>query len=167
MACAGTAQGGATWPAGKPRLPPVPRHNSRPPGTPAWPRYCAGTPTTSRTRQSCRRCGAARRRRRYDRARSRPGGFDSEAVRGAMTTRVVSLTPTPDPGDTLLLDGRPTVVLYRLPGRNPPVRVTGDLPCGTCQAPVRYDTSRCQWWCPSCSRLCWRPLLWQRTHKEP
>ncbi len=67
-----------------------------------------------------------------------------------MTTRVVSLTPTPDPGDTLLLDGRPTVVLYRLPGRNPPVRVTGDLPCGTCQSPVRYDAVRCRWWCPSC-----------------
>ena len=48
-----------------------------------------------------------------------------------MVTRVVSLTPAPDPGDTLLLDGRPAVVLHllpKLPGRRPAVRAAFDLP---------------------------------------
>ena len=71
-----------------------------------------------------------------------------------MTARVVSVTPAPDPGDTLLIDGRPAVVLYRLPavpGRPPAARVTADLPCGTCEAgPLRYDALRRRWRCPSC-----------------
>ena len=62
-----------------------------------------------------------------------------------MTIRVVRLTPAPDPGDTLLIDGRPAVVLVRLPakpGRQPAVRITADLPCGTCEAaPLRYDAT--------------------------
>ena len=71
-----------------------------------------------------------------------------------MTARVVSVTPAPDPGDTLLLDGRPHMVLHRLPklpGRRSAVRVTDDLPCGACEAaPLRYDAPRRRWWCPSC-----------------
>ena len=59
-----------------------------------------------------------------------------------MVTRVVSLTPAPDPGDTLLLDGRPAVVLHllpKLPGRRPDVRAAFDLPCGACDTPLTYD----------------------------
>ena len=57
-------------------------------------------------------------------------------------SRVVSLTPAPEPGDTLLLDDLPHVVLHRLPklpGRRPAVRVTADLPCGICEARLAYD----------------------------
>ena len=70
-----------------------------------------------------------------------------------MVTRVVSLTPTPDPGDTLLLDGRPAVVLHllpKLPGRRPAVRAAFDLPCGACDTPLTYDAPWRRWWCPSC-----------------
>ena len=70
-----------------------------------------------------------------------------------MVTRVVSLTPAPDPGDTLLLDGRPAVVLHllpKLPGRRPAVRAAFDLPCGACDTPLTYDAPWRRWWCPSC-----------------
>lgn len=69
----------------------------------------------------------------------------------------------PDPGDTLLIDGRPVVVLARLPatpGRKPAVRVTADLPCGACEAaPLRYDAQRRRWWCPECRRAYDREAL--------
>ena len=58
-----------------------------------------------------------------------------------------------DPGDTLLLDGRPAVVLHllpKLPGRRPAVRAAFDLPCGACDTPLTYDAPWRRWWCPSC-----------------
>lgn len=80
-----------------------------------------------------------------------------------MTTRVVSLTPAPDPGDTLLIGGRPVVVLHRLPkvsGREPAARVTADLPCGACEAaPLRYDALRRRWRCPACRQAYDREAL--------
>lgn len=76
---------------------------------------------------------------------------------------MVSIAPAPDPGDTLLIDGRPAVVLARLPatpGRKPAVRVTVDLPCGACEAaPLRYDAPRRRWWCPECRQAYDRAAL--------
>ena len=69
------------------------------------------------------------------------------------TSRVVSVTPAPETGETVLLDGLPHVVLHRLPklpGRRPAVRVTAGLPCGICAAPLAYDEARHGWRCPSC-----------------
>ena len=70
-----------------------------------------------------------------------------------MTTRVVSFDRPPDPGDTLLVDGKPHVVLFRLPklpGRQPAVRVTPDLPCGACEQPLCYDAPARRWRCSGC-----------------
>ena len=66
------------------------------------------------------------------------------------------------PGETRLLDGRPAVVLYllpKLPGRRPAVRAAFDLPCGACEAPLRYDAPRRQWWCSGCSTVYDREAL--------
>ena len=67
-----------------------------------------------------------------------------------------------DPGDTLLFDGRPAVVLHllpKLPGRRPAVRAAFDLPCGACEAPLRYDAPRRQWRCSGYSTVYDREAL--------
>ena len=45
------------------------------------------------------------------------------------------------------------VVLRLLPhlrGRPPAARLTPDLPCGTCEAPLRYNALRRRWFCTEC-----------------
>ena len=69
-----------------------------------------------------------------------------------MTTHVAPVLPRARPDDTVLVDGRPEVVLHLLPhlhGRPPAARPTADLPCGTCEEPLRYDALRRRWRCPS------------------
>ena len=70
-----------------------------------------------------------------------------------MTTHVAPVPPQARPGDTVLVDGRPEVVLRLLPhlrGRPPAARLTADLPCGTCEEPLSYDALRRQWRCSEC-----------------
>ncbi|MCY4482823.1 MAG: hypothetical protein OXC12_08115 [Spirochaetaceae bacterium] len=70
-----------------------------------------------------------------------------------MTTHVAPVPPQARPGDTVLVDGRPEVVLRLLPhlrGRPPAARLTSDLPCGTCEEPLSYDALRRQWRCSEC-----------------
>ena len=60
----------------------------------------------------------------------------------------VLMRPTPEPGDTLLVDGRPAVVVALLPGRHrrdATARYAHDLPCSRCGAPLGYCTAL-QWW---------------------
>lgn len=55
-----------------------------------------------------------------------------------MTTRVAPVPPQARPGDTVLVDGRPEVVLRLLPhlrGRPPAARLTAALPCAAGRAP--------------------------------
>ena len=62
-----------------------------------------------------------------------------------MTARVAPVPPPARPGDTVMVDGHPMVVLRLLPhlrGRPPAARLTPDLPCGTCEAALRYDALR-------------------------
>ena len=70
-----------------------------------------------------------------------------------MTFRVVLLVPAPEPGDSVLVDGRPHVVVALLPHqatRRPAARVSPDLPCGVCDTALEYDPTRGHWWCPVC-----------------
>ena len=70
-----------------------------------------------------------------------------------MTARVAPVPPQARLGDTVLVDGHPMVVLHLLPhlaGRPPAARLTSDLPCGACEAPLRYDALRRRWRCSEC-----------------
>ena len=70
-----------------------------------------------------------------------------------MTARVAPVPPPARPGDTVMVDGHPMVVLRLLPhlrGRPPAARLTPDLPCGTCEAALRYDALRRRWCCTEC-----------------
>ena len=74
-----------------------------------------------------------------------------------MTSRVISVADLSHEaqaaGATVRVDGQYFVVLHvlpRLPGRRPAMRVSGDVPCGTCDAPLRYDRRRGGWRCPKC-----------------
>ena len=71
-----------------------------------------------------------------------------------MTSHIVSVLPQARPGDTVLVDGRPMIVLDLLPlihGRPPAARMTSDLPCGTCEDPLHYDAlRRRRWRCSEC-----------------
>ena len=70
-----------------------------------------------------------------------------------MTARVAPVPPPARPGDTVMIDGHPMVVLRLLPhlrGRPPAARLTPDLPCGTCEAALRYDALRRRWCCTEC-----------------
>ena len=70
-----------------------------------------------------------------------------------MTARVAPVPPQARPGDTVMVDGHPMVVLRLLPhlrGRPPAARLTPDLPCRTCEAPLRYDALRRRWCCTEC-----------------
>ena len=70
-----------------------------------------------------------------------------------MTARVAPVPPPARPGDTVMVDGHPMVVVRLLPhlrGRPPAARLTPDLPCGTCEAALRYDALRRRWCCTEC-----------------
>ena len=72
------------------------------------------------------------------------------------------LHPAPDPGDTLLLDGVPVVVLCRLArttaGHSTATRVTPDLPC-SCGETLAYVAALSCWRCPRCSTAYRRSAL--------
>ena len=65
----------------------------------------------------------------------------------------VVMRPAPELGDTLLVDGRPAVVVALLPGRHRhqvTARCAYDLPCGQCGTPLSYNGGH-QWWqCSGC-----------------
>ena len=74
-----------------------------------------------------------------------------------MTSRVVSVADLPQAaqaaGATVRVDGRYFVVLHilpRLPGRRPAARISDDVPCGTCDAPLCFDRRAARWRCPKC-----------------
>ena len=72
---------------------------------------------------------------------------DGEAV----TIGVVNMRPAPELGDTLLVEGRPAVVVSLLPDRHRhEARYAYDLPCGRCGTPLSYSVAH-QWWrCSVC-----------------
>ena len=75
------------------------------------------------------------------------------SVEARMTTYVASVLPQVRPGDTVLVDGHPMVVLHLLPhhrGQPTAARLTSDLPCGTCEGPLCYDALRRRWRCSEC-----------------
>jgi len=85
-----------------------------------------------------------------------------------MTTRVVPV-PRCEPGDTVMVDGRPHLVLFHLPrlaGRPLAARVTHDPPCRLCEAPLRWELPRRTWCCPDCHDTPTREHLqeWCREH---
>ena len=70
-----------------------------------------------------------------------------------MTTRMVPV-PRCEPGDTVMVDGVPALVLFLLPrlaGRPLAARVTHDPPCRLCEAPLRWELPRRTWYCTECS----------------
>ena len=70
----------------------------------------------------------------------------------AVTIGAVLMRPTPELGDTLLVAGRPAVVVSLLPGRRRhevTARCAYDLPCGRCGTPLSYNAAH------RCAR-CWR-----------
>ena len=63
------------------------------------------------------------------------------------------MRPAPELGDTLLVDGRPAVVVSLLPGRHRhevTARYAYDLPCGRCGTPLSYSAVHQSWWCRGC-----------------
>ena len=84
-----------------------------------------------------------------------------------MEVLMSDLHAEPNLGDSVLIEGRPYVVLDRLPrqpGRPPAARVTPDLPCRFCKDPLlpllyKEEPSLkpgqpegIRWWCPPCRR---------------
>ena len=69
-----------------------------------------------------------------------------------MTIGVVCLYPAPELGDTLLVDGRPAVVVTLLPSghRQATARYAYDLPCGQCETPLNYSAAHRCWRCSGC-----------------
>ena len=70
-----------------------------------------------------------------------------------MTFRVVHLFPAPEPGDSVLVDGSPHVVVALISHhtrRRPATRVSPDPPCSVCDKALVYDTVRGHWWCAVC-----------------
>ena len=63
------------------------------------------------------------------------------------------IRPVPELGDTLLVDGRPAVVVSLLPCRRrheATARYAYDLPCSRCGAPRGYSVLIQRWWCNGC-----------------
>ena len=74
----------------------------------------------------------------------------------------VLLHPIPELGDTLLVDGRPAVVVALLPGRQrgeTRARYAHDMTCSRCGAVLGYCATL-QWWrCGGCGRIYGRYAL--------
>ena len=80
----------------------------------------------------------------------------------AVTDGVVFIRPAPELGDTLLVDGRPAVVVSLLPGRwrhEATARCAYDLPCSRCGAPLGYSVLIQRWWCNGCRAAYGRDAL--------
>ena len=70
-----------------------------------------------------------------------------------MPVGVVFIRPVPELGDTLLVDGRPAVVVSLLPCRRryeATARYAYDLPCSRCGAPLGCSVLIQRWWCNGC-----------------
>ena len=73
-----------------------------------------------------------------------------------MVTRVVPVRARAAIGDTVMVHGRPAVVvelLPREPGRARAARVTHDPPCRACERSLQYEVPRRRWRCPSCNTV--------------
>ena len=80
----------------------------------------------------------------------RPG---RAAMVNAVKIGEVVMRPAPELGDTLLVDGRPAVVMSLLPGRHRhevTARYAYDLPCGRCGTPLSYSGVHRSWRCDGC-----------------
>ena len=65
----------------------------------------------------------------------------------------VLMRPAPELGDTLLVAGRPAVVVALLPGRHrhqATARCAYDLPCDRCGVPLSYSGAHQLWRCDGC-----------------
>ena len=70
-----------------------------------------------------------------------------------MVTRVVPVRARAVVGDTVMVHGRPAVVvdlLPREPGRPRTARVTHDPPCRACERRLQYEALHRRWRCPDC-----------------
>ena len=71
----------------------------------------------------------------------------------AVRTGEVFIRPAPELGDTLLVNGRPAVVVALLPGRHrheATARCAYDLPCERCGTPLSYSGAHQGWRCVGC-----------------
>lgn len=70
-----------------------------------------------------------------------------------MTTRVVAVRARAKPGDTLMIGGRPHLILFTLPrhpGRRPAARVTAAPICRLCEARLQWRLPQRFWQCSEC-----------------
>jgi ribosomal protein L37AE/L43A len=70
-----------------------------------------------------------------------------------MVTRVVPVRARAVVGDTVMVRGRPAVVvdlLPREPGRSRTARVTHNPPCRACERRLQYEALHRRWRCPGC-----------------
>ena len=73
-----------------------------------------------------------------------------------MVTRVVPVRARAVVGDTVMVHGRPAVVvdlLAREPGRPRTARVTHDPPCRACERSLQYEALHRRWRCPGCDTI--------------
>ena len=73
-----------------------------------------------------------------------------------MVTRVVPVRARAVVGDTVMVHGRPAVVvdlLPREPGRARTARVTHDPPCRACERRLQYELPHRRWRCPGCHTI--------------
>ena len=71
-----------------------------------------------------------------------------------MTTRVVAVRARARPGDTLMIGGRPHLILFTLPrqpGRRPAARVTAAPTCRRCEARLQWRLPQRFWQCSECA----------------
>ena len=88
-------------------------------------------------------------------------------VRSDQATRrrtggTVLIRPAPELGDTLLVNGRPAVVVELLPDRRrreATARYAHDLPCSRCGAALGYCATLKWWRCSGCYRIYGRRAL--------
>ena len=75
------------------------------------------------------------------------------AMVNAVKIDEVVMHPAPELGDTLLVNGRPAVVVALLSGRHRhqvTARCAYDLPCDRCGAPLSYSGVQQSWQCNGC-----------------
>lgn len=73
-----------------------------------------------------------------------------------MVTRVVPVRARAVVGDTVMVHGRPAVVvelLARERGQLHTARVTHDPPCRACERRLQYEAPRRRWRCPDCNTI--------------
>ena len=73
-----------------------------------------------------------------------------------MVTRVVPVHARAVVGDTVMVHGRPAVVVHLLPrepSRPRTARVTHDPPCRACARRLQYEVPRRRWRCPDCNTI--------------